>query len=163
MMIPFTIEGGCTRPMKREELLFCIKYYAEISDCAKAMNNDLRYTFTPYRIILPIITALHLYKLIEQKDSAALVPLVPWFLNILFLCTLGERLEYERISLCKILYDVPWYHMDIDQRKTYHIYLGHMLVPMKMMVKPNAELDFSFLTEILKGTYTFLVYFSSGK
>ncbi|XP_044751597.1 odorant receptor 43a-like [Coccinella septempunctata] len=156
-----TKEGGCNETIKREELIFFIKYHAEISYCVEAMNNDLGYIHLPYRMLLPVLTALHLFKLINQKDPAALFALLPWFMSIIFLCSLGEHLEFERSSLYTEFNDIPWYYMDVKLRKTYHLFMGKLALPMRIKVKPSSEMSNILLSEILKGTYTFLVYLSS--
>ncbi|XP_045472170.1 uncharacterized protein LOC123678937 [Harmonia axyridis] len=163
IMMKYTSTGGCTEALHPSKLRFFLEYHEEILDCVQKMNDDVGYCHVPFIFFMPILLALYLNKLIEQKDPAALVALFPWFFTTTTLCSFGEHLEYERYSLYLVLTDILWYRMDTKLRKVYYMSLCKFQQPFHLKIKSVSYLNNIFLYKILKGTYTFLVYFSNGK
>ncbi|XP_045476338.1 uncharacterized protein LOC123682002 [Harmonia axyridis] len=140
-------------------LKFAVMKYEEISELVQVMNSTIGFIFSPvqHTILLGLLVFLE-FRIILERNMESIPLLIFWSSFEFLMCWKGQALENSSLSLEREVYEFPWYDLDPSSRSIFKIFYGQVQLTLHMKSPPFIILNMQYYHEVMKGTYSFLMY-----
>ncbi|XP_044764199.1 uncharacterized protein LOC123320824 isoform X2 [Coccinella septempunctata] len=98
------------------------------------------------------------FQAVVEKKGDAIPTLIFWFLFESLTCWKGQCLENASISLAEQVYEYPWYDLDPTAMSIFKIFYKQVQVTLQLKCPPIITINFAYFYEVMKGSYSVLMY-----
>ncbi|XP_044747664.1 uncharacterized protein LOC123308919 [Coccinella septempunctata] len=123
------------------------------------MNSTLGFILSPLQhvILLGLLVFLE-FRIVLEGNMESIPILVFWGVFEFIICWKGQCLENASLSLERDVYEFPWYDLDRSSTSLFKIFFKQVQKTLKLKSPPFIVLNMQYYHEVMKGTYSFLMY-----
>ncbi|KAL3276988.1 hypothetical protein HHI36_012348 [Cryptolaemus montrouzieri] len=122
------------------------------------MNDSVGYIFISQYSFMTIMLALFEYQLIKTGNIVLLMRFSGWLLMQIAICSSGQYLINESLQIRDAVYNMPWYDMPSELRRTFEVFLASVQKPMSLVAKPIVVLNNEYLLSVVKSSYSIMMF-----
>ncbi|XP_044757085.1 uncharacterized protein LOC123315455 [Coccinella septempunctata] len=159
MLKRFSFEEEINVALAKSHMRNCIIYFLDIKSLAAEMNNSVSLLFLPQYTVMSTILALLEYQMIVEFNAATVIRFTGWAFMEFMICMKCQTLLNESLDLAECVYDIEWYNMPQEVRSMYKIFHLAAQKPIHFQAKPFVPLDTKFLMNVMKSSYSLMMFF----
>ncbi|XP_044758149.1 uncharacterized protein LOC123316247 [Coccinella septempunctata] len=123
------------------------------------MNSTIGFILSPLQLIILLGLLVFLeFRVVLEGNMESVLLLIFWGAFVFTICWKGQCLEDASLSLETEVYEFPWYDLDKSSRSLFKIFFKQVQKTMKLKSPPFIVLNMQYYHEVMKGTYSFLMY-----